>query len=373
MYYNVSSKTKAKRGEHCMSKKHLSCKICDFKSDDLVDHIEKKHAGHPEGSKFADGILAWYMLKFDVDETQVVWSGSDAVSEDSIKIGDVEMPLANGSVFVPAINEAFFFSDFASDICTDILENRRIMLTGHTGCGKTSIIQQIAARTKNNLIRVNLNGQMTISDFVGMWSVRGGEMVWVDGVLPKAMREGYWMILDEIDFAGQEILSVLNSVLEPSGALMLKERDHEVVHAHPEFRVFATANTVGCMSQFRSLYQGTNLMNEAFLDRWSVYHVNYLPADEEAKVLVASVPKLTVKIATVIVKVAGMIRESFNKEEIQCTFSLRRMLDWAKLMVRYRDPMKAAQTSILNKISPEDAEVIKGIIQRVMIGNAGGK
>jgi len=334
-----------------MSKKHLSCKICDFKSDDLVDHIEKKHAGHPEGSKFADGILAWYMLKFDVDETQVVWSGSDAVSEDSIKIGDVEMPLANGSVLVPAINEAFFF----------------------TGCGKTSIIQQIAARTKNNLIRVNLNGHMTISDFVGMWTVRGGEMVWVDGVLPKAMREGYWMILDELDFAGQEVLSVLNSVLEPSGALMLKERDHEVVHAHPEFRVFATANTVGCMSQFRSLYQGTNLMNEAFLDRWSVYHVNYLPADEEAKVLVASVPKLTVKIATVIVKVAGMIRESFNKEEIQCTFSLRRMLDWAKLMERYRDPMKAAQTSIVNKISPEDAEVIKGIIQRVMIGNAGGK
>ena len=75
------------------------------------------------------------------------------------------------------------------------------------------------------------------------------------------------------------------------------------------------------------------------------------------------------KIATVIVRVGGMVREAFKKEEIQCTFSLRRMIDWAELMVRHKDPVKAAEAAIFSKVMPEDAEVIKGIISRVMVGN----
>jgi cobaltochelatase CobS len=140
------------------------------------------------------------------------------------------------------------------------------------------------------------------------------------------------------------------------------------VEPHPNFRVFGTANTVGCMSAFRHLYQGTNLMNEAFLDRWRVYHVDYLAAEQEVKVLVDTVERMNTKIATVIVRVGNMIREAFRKEEIACTFSLRRMIDWAELMVRHREPLKAAEASIFSKISPEDAEVITGIIKRVMVG-----
>lgn len=351
-------------------KKRLLCKLCDHRSDDLVDHIETVHGNHAEAVGFEGGILAWYMVKFDASEADVVYSGKDVkVKEGFTRIRNTDFPLGNGTDFVPNVNPAYFFTDFTDDVMQDILENRRIMLVGHTGCGKSSLCEQLAARSKNNVTRVNLNGQTTISDFVGMWTVRGGEMIWVDGTLPKAMRDGHWLILDELDFAEPAILSVMNSVLETNGALMLKEKGHEVVRPHKNFRIFATANSVGCMAAYRSLYQGTNPMNEAFLDRWRVYHVDYLPAAEEIKVLCATVPRLTEKIATVIVRVGGMIREAFNKEEVQCTFSLRKMIDWAELMVRHKDPMKAAKTSIINKALPEDAEVIKGIIQRVMVGS----
>ena len=150
------------------------------------------------------------------------------------------------------------------------------MLIGHTGAGKTSLIEQVAARAQHGVVRSNMNGQTTVGDFVGFWTVKGGETMWVDGVLPTAMREGLWLIVDEIDFAEPSILAALTAVLEPHGRLTLKEKGNEVVAPHPAFRLFATANAVGAMSQFRHLYQGANLMNEAFLDRWRVYLLDYL-------------------------------------------------------------------------------------------------
>lgn len=285
-------------------------------------------------------------------------------------IFDVELshrtPEVEGEeLLVPNAIGHYCWPEYSKDVALDIKENKRVLLTGHTGTGKTSLIQQFAAKINQPAIRVNLNGQTTVSDFVGFWMAKDGEMVWVDGSLPKAMRAGYWLILDEIDFAEAEILAVLNSVLEPNGALTLKERGHEMIAPHPDFRLFATANTVGCMLEYRSLYQGTNILNEAFLDRWRVYHVTYLPADKESEVLAASVGRMNVRITTVLVQVASMVREAFEKEEVSCTFSLRRLIDWTEMMVRHRDPLKAAENTVFSKIAREDAEVIRGIIQRV--------
>jgi cobaltochelatase CobS len=181
------------------------------------------------------------------------------------------------------------------------------------------------------------------------------------------MRHGLWLIVDELDFAEPAILSVLNSVLEHNGKLTLKEKGHEIVEPHPNFRIMATANGVGCMSQYRGLYQGTNLMNEAFLDRWRVYHIDYLPPEEEVQVIMASVPRMSVKVASVVVRVGNMIREAFKKEEIACTFSLRRMLDWCELLIRHKNALRAAEPAIFAKVSHEDAEVIRGIITRTMV------
>lgn len=289
------------------------------------------------------------------------------VAGKTVKIAKQVVPIREGEFdHVPQINKAYFFPEHTNDVILDMLEKRPLLLTGHTGCGKTSLIEQIAARINQSMVRSNMNGQTTVGDFVGMWTVKGGETVWVDGVLPRAMKEGHWLVIDEIDCADAAILATLNAVLEKNGVLTLKEKGFEVVKPHENFRLFATANTVGCMAAFRSLYQGTNLMNEAFLDRFRVYHAAYLPEREEVKVLVASVKDLAPETATIMVKVANMVRDAFQKEEITCTFSTRRLIDWAEMFKRNANMKKAAQNVIYSKISFEDSKVIEGYLSRLV-------
>lgn len=369
----------------------LVCKSCGFKHPtNLIPHIEEAHA--ELASEELDALEGYVALHdCEVEDIRIVPKLSTKAttkakpktkaeasetteekvsSSSSVKIAGIEINLGSGGDYVPEVNEAYFFPKFTADVVLDLNEKKKVLLTGHTGCGKSSLFEQLAARANQNILRVNLNAQITIGDFTGMWTVRGGETVWVDGILPKCMKEGNWLVLEEIDFAEPAILSILNTVLENNGKLVLKEKGHEVIKPHENFRILATANTVGAMSSFRSLYQGTSIMNEAFLDRFRCYLVDYLPAEEESKVISATIPKITPKIANVIVRVAGMVREAFNKEEISCTFSTRRVLDWSELMIRYKNPLQAADVAIFSKISREDTEVIKGIISRVMVGNS---
>lgn len=352
------------------------CLECDYESKSLVDHIEKEHEG-----------LKAYFLKHRVSEDQVIDREDIQRIEQSAKNGEVEicgvsLPVRKISdrfaSYVPVVNTAYSFPEVSEMIAMDIRDERKVLLVGETGTGKTSLINQIGARCNQPVLRQNLNGQTTISDFVGFWTAKDGSMEWIDGVLPLAMREGFWLILDEIDFAEPHILSVLNSVLEEKGALTLKEKGHEIVKPHPNFRIFATANTVGCMQHRRAAYQGTNIMNQAFLDRWHCYKIDYLPADQEVEVLVNTIKMkfgktMPEKLSTRIVSVANMIRKAFDEEEVQTVFSTRLLIDWTEMMLRKSakdgkkiGPVKAAEFSIFSKISKEDAEVIKGIIIRNM-------
>jgi cobaltochelatase CobS len=283
---------------------------------------------------------------------------------ETVRIGHVDVPCGVDNPLVPRVNPAYLFSERFNDIVEDIAENRRVMLIGHTGAGKTSLIEQVAARSHHGVLRSNMNGQTTVGDFVGFWTVKGGETIWVDGVLPTAMREGLWLIVDEIDFAEPSILAALTAVLEPHGRLVLKEKGNEIVAPHPAFRLFATANAVGAMSQFRHLYQGANLMNEAFLDRWRVYMLDYLTPAEEADVLIRTLtPHMTRALATTLAAIAADCRAAFAREDLSSAFSTRRLLDWAELMLRTGDPERAAGPAIYAKVSPEDAALIRGIVR----------
>jgi cobaltochelatase CobS len=274
--------------------------------------------------------------------------------------------------------------DIKTDVGLDILENKKVLLTGHAGTGKSSLFEQIAADMGQPFLRVNMNGQTTISDFVGFWQVKGGEMVWVDGALPLAMRRGYWLNIDEIDFAEAQILSVLNPVTEKDGKLFLKEKGHEIIKPHPYFRLFATANTVGVMEQFRFLYQGANMMNRALLDRWRVYHVGYLEPEAEIEVLMRKVDGLSNQVAEWFVQMANEIRVAFEGEQVSAPFSLRALIDFAELMVRKKKNYRAEhdevnseeaegtvqeciKIAILSKVSKEDAGVIQGIADRIFL------
>jgi cobaltochelatase CobS len=293
--------------------------------------------------------------------------GAPAETPGGIEIGGVNVPSGNANALVPRINPAYLFPERFRDIIQDIVENRRVMLIGHTGAGKTSLIEQIAARAHHGVLRANMNGQTTIGDFVGFWTVKGGETLWVDGVLPTAMRDGLWLVIDEIDFAEPAILAVLTAVLEPAGRLLLKEKGNESVAPHSSFRLFATANAVGAMSQFRHLYQGSNLMNEAFLDRWRVYLMDYLSPQEEAEVLVRTLeprfPGFTQAMAETLAAIAADCRAAFAREDLASAFSTRRLIDWAELMLRTGDPERAAGPAIYAKVSADDAALIRSIVR----------
>jgi cobaltochelatase CobS len=282
-------------------------------------------------------------------------------------------------LLIPKINTAYHFGELAAEVQLDITEGRKVLLTGHMGCGKTSLYEQFAAQISQPVMRVNMNGQTTIADFVGFWTAKGGETIWVDGALPLAMRRGYWLIVDEIDFAEASILSVLNSVAEKDGKLFLKEKGHEIIIPHKNFRLLATANTAGCMEHARHIYQGANQMNRALLDRFRVYHVDYLKSTAEAQVLANTVENLPQQAAQVLVKLANEVRKAFNEEELASTFSLRQLIDFAELMTRKKekdktgkkDPnviiMESAEVVIYSKISKEDADVVRGMVQRVLM------
>jgi cobaltochelatase CobS len=285
-------------------------------------------------------------------------------NEATTTIGPVDMPIGQPGPLVPRMNPAYLFPERFGDILQDIVENRRVLLIGHTGAGKTSLIEQVAARTQHGVLRANMNGQTTIGDFVGFWTVKGGETLWVDGVLPTALREGLWLVVDEIDFAEPSILAVLTAVLEPNGRLLLKEKGNELVAPHPSFRLFATANAVGAMGVYRHLYQGANLMNEAFLDRWRVYLMNYLSPEEEAEVLMRTLgARVTRPMAQTLAAIAADCRAAFAREDLASAFSTRRLLDWADLMLRSGDPERAAGPAIYAKVSAEDAALIRSIIR----------
>jgi cobaltochelatase CobS len=288
----------------------------------------------------------------------------------TVRIGGVEIPCGEANALVPRVNEAYLFTSRGDDIVQDIVENRRMMLIGHTGSGKTSFIDQVAARANYGVLRANMNGQTTPGDFVGFWTVKGGETIWVDGVLPVAMREGYWLVIDELDFAEPSILAVLTAVLEPNGRLLLKERGNEIVEPHPSFRLFATANAAGAMSAWRHLYQGANLLNEAFLDRWRVYLFDYLSPEEETEVLLRTLPALTRPLAQTLAAIAADCRAAFAREDLASAFSTRRLIDWAELMLRTGDIERAAAPAIYAKVSADDAALIRSVIRHHVIFDA---
>ncbi|WP_321788804.1 AAA family ATPase [Paraburkholderia sp. J94] len=359
---------------------NLEAKLLKWRREGFVSEAEAEAAREDEaraaraGSAFAADLQRAVRAAREIREASEAARPANAARK-TAHIGNVEMPVASdvsdaSDALVPRLNEAYLFTPRADDIALDIVENRRVMLIGHTGSGKTSFVEQVAARTGHGVLRANMNGQTTVGDFVGFWTVKGGETVWVDGVLPVAMREGYWLIIDELDFAEPSILAVLTAVLEPNGKLLLKERGNEIVTPHPSFRLFATANAAGAMSAYRHLYQGANLLNEAFLDRWRVYLFDYLSKDEETEVLLRTLPALTPALARTLAAIAADCRAAFAREDLASAFSTRRLIDWAELMLRTGDAERAAAPAIYAKVSAEDAALIRSIIRHHAIFDA---
>jgi MoxR-like ATPase len=262
---------------------------------------------------------------------------------------------------IPKLDESYYFNrEFTTSLIDGVYHNDRILLTGHKGVGKTSIVEQMASRINQPVIRINMNGETRISDFLGKITLLKDKTFYQYGVLPTAMKNGWWLICDEIDMAEPNILSLLYPVLEKNGKLVLKENEGEVIVPHPNFRIFGTSNSIGIMQDFAQNYIGGNDQNDAFLDRWTVlYHEDH--PDE----LYGQILKNKVGINRTQIKRILAFKQSINQDNAfagQTILTMRSVLDFAVKLKFYKNPLKAANMAFLNKFRSDDREVMLNIL-----------
>lgn len=288
--------------------------------------------------------------------------------------------------FLPEWDETFHMDlEVERTIALGLLLDKPVMLVGPTGSGKTTAVKNMAYALGWPLSRINFSGDTRASDVLGEKTIEvdpaTGQSVirWVDGVIPDAKRNGRILLLDEIDACPPEIAFVLQSLLEKGHPLTLTGNNGEVVTQEcegPGLRIFATANTVG-KGDSSGIYAGTRNQNAAFLDRFLVKRVGYLPKAAEIEVLTAAgVGKGE---AERLVEVARVVREGAARGDTTETFSTRRLVMLADVSRAFRDarlnktsaPLKVEDLAaaypvvIGDKLSDEDFKYFGGVISRI--------
>ena len=273
---------------------------------------------------------------------------------------------------VPTIDPHYVFhEDVTKHILLALKHNLRLLLTGQHGTGKSTHIEQVAARLNWPCLRINLDSQLTRIDLVGrdIITIEEGCQVtrFQEGLLPWAIQRPCLLVLDEYDAARPDIMFVIQRLLESEGVLTLPEQS-KVIKAHKDFRLFATANTVG-WGDHTGMYQGTQIMNQGQMDRWSlVVKLDRLSPENELKVLISKLPSYDnpkgQETLRKVIKLANLIRDSYEMNEINITMSPRASLNWAQNALYYDDICQSFQLSFLNRCGEEDKETIQEFFQR---------
>lgn len=206
-----------------------------------------------------------------------------------------------------------------------------MLVVGATGCGKTSLIEQVCARLNIPVQSITCGGSTEFMDLVGQWTLQNGSTVWIDGVLTKSMREGHILILNEIDLVDPSELANLNGVLE-GAPLIISQNNGEVIYPHKNFRLVATSNSNGSGSD--GMYVGVQRQNLAFLDRFLVIEVDYADMEIELAILERVAPNIPKSIRQRMVELAQKVRSVFKGNEdtgtdLSVTFSTRTLIRWA--------------------------------------------
>lgn len=261
------------------------------------------------------------------------------------KVGKISLDINEAnSEFVPTNANIVGNKEELETIALGIRDNLPVLLIGDTGTGKTSFIRYLAKETNNGFRRLNLNGSTTADELVGHYVVDDKEkgMRWVDGVLLDAMKNGYWLLLDELNAGLPEVLFVLQSVLDDDKFLVVAEHEGEIITPHENFRVFATMNP--------SLeYAGTRDLNKALLSRFPiVIQTHYPNADHEVEIIKSHVPKIKDADVTVMVRIAEEIRKGKKNNTLSLICSTRELINWAKLTLSV-GLKEAAELAVMNK------------------------
>lgn len=287
---------------------------------------------------------------------------------------DIEVPaFSQASEHVPEIDPDYCFNrETTLAILAGFEHNRRVMVQGYHGTGKSTHIEQIAARLNWPCIRVNLDSHISRIDLVGKDAIvlRDGKQVteFREGILPWALQHPTALVFDEYDAGRPDVMFVIQRILEASGKLTLLDQNR-VLRPHPAFRLFSTTNTVG-LGDTSGLYHGTQQINQGQMDRWNiVVTLNYLSHDEEMEIILAKAKSYRntngKKLVSLMVRVADLTREAFMNGDISTVMSPRTVLTWAENAEIFNDNIAFAfRVTFLNKCDELERPAVTELYQR---------
>ena len=274
--------------------------------------------------------------------------------------------------FVPEIDVSYLFDEVTTKaILAGFCYNRRVMIQGYHGTGKSTHIEQVAARLNWPCVRVNLDSHISRLDLVGKDAIvlKDGKQIteFREGVLPWALQNPVAIVFDEYDAGRADVMFVIQRVLEVSGKLTLLD-NNRVINPHQNFRLFATANTVG-LGDTTGLYHGTQQINQGQMDRWSIVStLNYLPANAEEEIVASKVPnfktiegKETIKS---MVSIAELTRNGFISGDLSTVMSPRTVITWAENTNIVEDIDLAFKLTFFNKCDEMERPILSEYYQR---------
>ena len=288
---------------------------------------------------------------------------------------DVDMMIpafSEASDYVPTPDPNYQFDhDTTIAILAGFAHNRRVMVQGYHGTGKSTHIEQVAARLNWPCIRVNLDSHISRIDLLGKDAIvlRDGKQVteFREGILPWALQNPVALVFDEYDAGRADVMFVIQRVLEVDGKLTLLD-SNKVIHPNPHFRLFATANTVG-LGDTTGLYHGTQQINQGQMDRWSIVStLNYLPHEDEVGIVTAKVPQYANKNGTEqvasMVRMADLTRKGFMAGDLSTVMSPRTVITWAENAAIFGDMTLAFRLTFLNKCDEVERPTVAEYYQR---------
>ena len=288
---------------------------------------------------------------------------------------DMQVPaFSQPAEHVPDIDEAYRFDhDTTLAILAGFAYNRRVMICGYHGTGKSTHIEQVAARLNWPCIRVNLDSHISRIDLVGKDAIvlRDGKQVteYREGLLPWALQNPTALVFDEYDAGRPDVMFVIQRVLEVEGKLTLLDQNR-VIRPHPAFRLFSTANTIG-LGDTSGLYHGTQQINQGQMDRWNIVAtLNYLPHDDEVNIVLAKAPSYDTedgrRSISAMVRLADLTRAGFINGDISTVMSPRTVITWAENARIFNDVAFGFKVTFLNKCDELERPVVAEYYQRCM-------
>ena len=283
-----------------------------------------------------------------------------------------KLELFQKNEYVPKIDPDYKFDkDTTLAILAGFSFNKRVLIQGYHGTGKSTHIEQVAARLNWPCVRVNLDSHISRIDLIGKDAIvlKDGKQIteFKEGILPWSIQNPVALVFDEYDAGRPDVMFVIQSVLESEGNFTLLDKN-KVLQQHDLFRIFATTNTVG-LGDTTGLYHGTQQINQGQMDRWNIVStLNYLPFEKELEIVLAKNKNFNNKegkeLLSNMIKVADLTRKGFINGDISTVMSPRTVLHWAENTSIFKDQGYAFRITFLNKCDELEKKIISEYYQR---------